>query len=115
MTITTWEDRAARFLKAELKRAGVTYDDLAERLKAHGMAETEGLNSEQAIARDLRGHVHAGRTHGNRLRGDSTRRPVGPRYGLGMKDWLPQTTARKVAAILGVALLTFAVCRPARL
>jgi hypothetical protein len=30
-------ERASRFLKAELKRAGVTYDELAERLKAHGL------------------------------------------------------------------------------
>lgn len=30
-------DRASRFLKAELKRAGLTYDDLAERMARHGM------------------------------------------------------------------------------
>ena len=34
-------DRASRFLKAELKRADVTYEELAERLKAHGFAETK--------------------------------------------------------------------------
>ena len=33
-------ERTARFLKAELKRANVTYDELAERLKAHGVNET---------------------------------------------------------------------------
>ena len=33
-------ERAARFLKAELKRANVTYDELAERLKDHGLSET---------------------------------------------------------------------------
>jgi hypothetical protein len=33
-------ERAARFVKAELKRANVTYDDLAERLKEHGLSET---------------------------------------------------------------------------
>lgn len=33
-------DRAARFIKAELKRANVTYDELAERLKEHGLSET---------------------------------------------------------------------------
>ena len=34
--------RASRFVKAELKRAGLTYADLAERLKAHGLStETE--------------------------------------------------------------------------
>ena len=31
-----WADRAARHLKAELKRADVTYEELAERLKKHG-------------------------------------------------------------------------------
>ena len=33
--------RAARFLKAEMKRAGVTYSELAKRLKEHGLEETE--------------------------------------------------------------------------
>lgn len=33
-------DRAARFVKAELKRAGVTYEELAEKLKEHGLSET---------------------------------------------------------------------------
>jgi hypothetical protein len=32
--------RAARFLKAELKRADVTYEELARRLKEHGLEET---------------------------------------------------------------------------
>jgi len=31
-----WAERAARHLKAELKRAEVTYEDLAERMKKHG-------------------------------------------------------------------------------
>jgi hypothetical protein len=33
-------ERAARYIKAELKRANVTYDDLAVRLKEHGLSET---------------------------------------------------------------------------
>lgn len=33
--------KAARFLKAEMKRAGVTYAELARRLEAHGLRETE--------------------------------------------------------------------------
>ena len=33
--------KASRFLKAELKRAGVTYAELAVRLKDHGLDETE--------------------------------------------------------------------------
>jgi len=36
------EQRMARFIKAELKRAGVTYAQLAEKLKEHGLSgETE--------------------------------------------------------------------------
>jgi hypothetical protein len=33
--------KATRFLKAEMKRAGVTYAELAKRLEAHGLRETE--------------------------------------------------------------------------
>jgi hypothetical protein len=33
--------KATRFLKAEMKRAGVTYADLAKRLEEHGLQETE--------------------------------------------------------------------------
>lgn len=36
-----WADRAKRFLKAELKRADISYQDLAKALKKHGLAETE--------------------------------------------------------------------------
>jgi len=34
-------DKARRFIKAELKRADVTYEVLAERLKEHGLTETK--------------------------------------------------------------------------
>ncbi len=33
--------KTVRFLKAEMKRAGVTYLELAKRLKEHGLEETE--------------------------------------------------------------------------
>jgi Domain of unknown function (DUF6471) len=33
-------ERAARFLKVEMKRADVTYEELAHRLKEHGLSET---------------------------------------------------------------------------
>ncbi len=36
-----WADRAKRFLKAELKRADVTYEELARRLREHGLDETK--------------------------------------------------------------------------
>ena len=37
----SWEERAKRYLKAELARADVGYRELAERLKKHGLKETE--------------------------------------------------------------------------
>jgi hypothetical protein len=37
----SWEDRARRFLKAELARSEIGYRELAERLAKHGMRETE--------------------------------------------------------------------------
>ena len=37
----SWEDRAKRYLKAELKRADIGYRELAERLKKHGLEESE--------------------------------------------------------------------------
>jgi hypothetical protein len=37
-----WAERATRFLKAEVKRAGIGYRELAERLNTHGLSETEG-------------------------------------------------------------------------
>lgn len=36
-----WGDKASRFLKAELKRAGIGYKELADRLNRHGLQETE--------------------------------------------------------------------------
>ncbi len=35
-----WGESASRFLKAELKRADVTYEELAKRLKPHGFEES---------------------------------------------------------------------------
>jgi len=37
----SWEDRAKRYLKAELKRTDIGYRELAERLKKHGLEESE--------------------------------------------------------------------------
>jgi hypothetical protein len=40
-TAHSWEERVKRFLKAELKRHNVSYGELANRLKEHGLNETE--------------------------------------------------------------------------
>ena len=37
----SWEERAKRYLKAEMKKADIGYRELAEKLKAHGFSETE--------------------------------------------------------------------------
>ena len=36
-----WAGRVSRFIKAELKRAGIGYKELARRLNEHGLQETE--------------------------------------------------------------------------
>jgi hypothetical protein len=36
-----WAEKAQRFVKAELKRADVTYEELANRLRAMGLRETK--------------------------------------------------------------------------
>jgi Domain of unknown function (DUF6471) len=41
-TSDAYADRAKRYLKAELKRAGVNYAELARRLTEKGLPETEG-------------------------------------------------------------------------
>ncbi len=41
-TSADFADRVKRYLKSELKRAGVGYKELAERLTAMGLPESEG-------------------------------------------------------------------------
>jgi hypothetical protein len=36
-----WTERSKRFVKAELKRADVTYEELARRLREMGLGETK--------------------------------------------------------------------------
>lgn len=43
--------KASRFLKAEMKRAGVTYMQLAERMKEHGFAEETEASITSKLAR----------------------------------------------------------------
>lgn len=46
-----WEERAARFLKARLKQADVTYEQLAERLKRHGFEHETKASIASKLAR----------------------------------------------------------------
>jgi 2-hydroxychromene-2-carboxylate isomerase len=50
-TETEWAERASRHLKAELKRAGLTYDDLAERIKKHGFKDETKASITNKLAR----------------------------------------------------------------
>jgi hypothetical protein len=51
-----WARRAALHLKAELKRAEVTYEELAERLKAHGFAESKASIANKLTRATLSAH-----------------------------------------------------------
>jgi hypothetical protein len=44
-------DRTARFLKAELKRANMTYAELAEKLKEHGLSSETEASIKSKLAR----------------------------------------------------------------
>ena len=46
-----WAERAARHLKAELKRANVTYEELAARLKKHGFKSETKASVTNKLAR----------------------------------------------------------------
>jgi hypothetical protein len=49
-----WAERAARHLKAELKRADLTYEELAARMKKHGFKETRPASPTSSRARPCR-------------------------------------------------------------
>jgi len=51
-----WAERAARHLKAELKRAEVTYEVLAERLRQHGFKETKASISNKLARATMSAH-----------------------------------------------------------
>lgn len=50
-TEAEWAERAARHLKAELKRADLTYDELAEKLKKHGFKDETKASIANKLAR----------------------------------------------------------------
>jgi virulence-associated protein VapD len=55
-TEAEWAERAARHIKAELKRADLTYDDLAARLKKHGFKETKASIANKLARATLPAH-----------------------------------------------------------
>jgi hypothetical protein len=55
-TETEWAERAARHLKAELKRADLTYEELAEKLKKHGFKESKASIANKLARATLPAH-----------------------------------------------------------
>jgi hypothetical protein len=55
-TENEWADRAARHLKAELKRANMTYEDLALKLRKHGFSETKASIANKLARATLPAH-----------------------------------------------------------
>ncbi len=55
-TENEWADRAARHLKAELKRANMTYEDLALKLRKHGFNETKASIANKLARATLPAH-----------------------------------------------------------
>jgi hypothetical protein len=51
-----WAERVARHLKAELKRAGLTYEELALRLKAYGFYESKASITNKLSRATLSAH-----------------------------------------------------------
>jgi hypothetical protein len=51
-----WAERVARHLKAELKRADVTYEELALRLKQHGFEESKASITNKLSRATLSAH-----------------------------------------------------------
>jgi hypothetical protein len=51
-----WAERVARHLKAELKRADVTYDELARRLEKYGLEETKASIANKFTRATLSAH-----------------------------------------------------------
>jgi hypothetical protein len=51
-----WAERVARHLKAELKRANVTYEELALRLREHGFEETKASIANKLSRATLSAH-----------------------------------------------------------
>jgi Domain of unknown function (DUF6471) len=51
-----WAERVARHLKAELKRSGVTYEELALSLRGHGFDETKASITNKLLRATLSAH-----------------------------------------------------------
>src|ERR1700719_3639975 len=58
-----WTERAKRFVKAELKRADVTYEELAGRLREMGLEETKVSIASKLSCICAGSHLREGHAH----------------------------------------------------
>ena len=69
-------DRASRFIKAECKRAKVTYAELAKRLEGHGVKGNGELDQVQAQAGDVRRYLPTRNARGVGIGRNEAGRPI---------------------------------------
>ena len=53
-----WAERAARHVKVELKRADMTYEDLADKLKKHGFDESKASIANKLARATMSAHFY---------------------------------------------------------
>lgn len=53
-----WAERAARHVKVELKRADMTYEDLADKLKKHGFDEFKASIANKLARATMSAHFY---------------------------------------------------------
>jgi hypothetical protein len=53
-----WAERAVRHLKAELKRADLTYEELAVKLRKHGFDETKASIANKLARATMSAHFY---------------------------------------------------------
>jgi len=98
-----WAGKASRFIRAELKRADLTYAQLAEKLNTHGLEETGGIGQGEVGAGSVLGDVVPGRAESSGDYGAGVGWPVGLASDVILEGSLTDT-----------ALLRIPICSTAR-
>ena len=100
-------ERAARFLKAELKREDMTYEELAKRLKEYGTRRNARFHRFQAQAGDISRYFFPGMLRGIELGarplGGHLKRPESTLYGPPVSISVGSTWPQERALLKGAA------------
>ena len=84
-----WSERASRYLKVELKRADVTYEELAERLKEHGFVETKASIANKLARATVSASFFLASLAALNLDGMKIEGSLGNLFILGLRRWAP--------------------------